>query len=231
MRDKSTDRQILLELAVRPALDREAFFVSASNRDALALIEGWRDWPDGRMCLTGDAGLGKTHLAHVWTAMADPARSLTGPELTPALAARIGGDEHVLIDRAESFAEETAFLHLVNRLAAGGGRLLCVSRLAPAEWPVSLADLGSRLAAMAVARLEAPDDELLAALFVKLFHDRQINVSDKVIGYLTLRIERSGAAVGRIVDALDTLSLRRKKPITQGLAAQVLEAAGQGVEG
>ena len=60
--------QLPLDLPHRPALDREAFFVSASNAAALTMVEAWRDWPGGKLALTGAGGSGKTHLAHVWAA-------------------------------------------------------------------------------------------------------------------------------------------------------------------
>ncbi|MFV0473788.1 MAG: chromosomal replication initiator DnaA, partial [Pikeienuella sp.] len=60
--------QIPLGLALpkRPARGRAAFHVSASNANAVALIDGWRNWPNRVLSLTGPEGAGKTHLAHVW---------------------------------------------------------------------------------------------------------------------------------------------------------------------
>ena len=42
--------------------------------------------------------------------------------------------------------------------------------------------------------LEPPDDALLAAVLVKLFADRQLEVDDRLIDFLVHRIERSVAA-------------------------------------
>ena len=62
-------RQLTFDLPVRTALGRDDFFVSEANADAVAKIEGWRDWPQGKLALGGPAGSGKTHLAHVWAEM------------------------------------------------------------------------------------------------------------------------------------------------------------------
>ncbi len=85
-------------------------------------------------------------------------------------------------------------------------------------------DLASRLAALPVTILDMPDDMLLSSLLVKLFADRQLQVGPDVIRFLARRIERSCAAAEEAVDALDRLSLERKRPITQHLAAQLLES-------
>jgi chromosomal replication initiation ATPase DnaA len=101
--------------------------------------------------------------------------------------------------------------------------LLLVSREAPARWRVGLPDLASRLAAMPAVRIDPPDDVLIAALFVKLFADRQLGVAPEVVAYLTPRVERSFDDLKRIVDLLDRESLARRRAITLPLAREVVE--------
>ena len=100
-------------------------------------------------------------------------------------------------------AAEEALFHLCNRLALGGGSLLVTGREPPARWPLALPDLASRLRAAPVARLEPPDDALLAAVLVKLFADRQVAVAPELIGYLVGRIDRAFAAAEATVARLD----------------------------
>ena len=223
--------QLVLDLPVRPALGRADFFVSPANRLALAQVESWPGWPSGRLAVTGPEGAGKTHLAHVWAARAG-ARIIAGADLPgldlagmPADAAMVVEDADRLRDlgRSRSLAEEALF-HLCNHLAAGGGSLMATGRLAPARWQIALADLASRLRAAPVARLEAPDDALLAAVLVKLFADRQIAVAPDLIRYLLARMERSFAAAEALVAALDRAGLSRHRPITARLAAEVLHS-------
>ena len=59
--------QLALDLALRPALGREAFVVTRANMAALEILERG-PWPGGRLALSGPAASGKTHLAHVWAA-------------------------------------------------------------------------------------------------------------------------------------------------------------------
>ncbi len=58
-----------------------------------------------------------------------------------------------------------------------------------------------------MAKLDAPDDALLAALLVKHFADRQVAVPPGLIDYLVPRIERSSAAAEAVVAALDRAGL------------------------
>ena len=71
--------------------------------------------------------------------------------------------------------------------------------------------------------VSAPRDELLAAVLVKQFRDRQIDLPADVLAYLLARMERSFAAARAIVRALDHASLHAKRPITVPLARRVLE--------
>ena len=66
-------RQLVLDLAVRPALGRADFLVAPSNALAVAWVDRWPDWPMRRLAVTGPQGAGKTHLAHVWSARAGAA--------------------------------------------------------------------------------------------------------------------------------------------------------------
>jgi chromosomal replication initiation ATPase DnaA len=131
---------------------------------------------------------------------------------------------HVIIDGADRVAwrSEAALFYLYNRLIPQG-RLLLTASAAPRDWGLTLPDLLSRLQAMAVARLEAPDDALLAAVLVKLMADRQITPAANLIPYLLPRMERSIAAARALVAVLDARSLATQRPITRQLAAEVLD--------
>ena len=56
--------QLALEFPNRPSLGREDFLVSPCNQEAVALIDAWPDWPYFAVCVYGDEGSGKTHLAN-----------------------------------------------------------------------------------------------------------------------------------------------------------------------
>jgi chromosomal replication initiation ATPase DnaA len=215
--------QLVLDLATRPALGRADFFVAGPNRLALALVDRWPEWPGRRLAVAGPEGSGKTHLAHVWAARAG-ARIVPAATL-PGLAGELAADAALAVEDADQVAgrpeAEEALFHLCNRLAVAGS-LMLTGRLPPAQWPVALPDLASRLNAAPVARLEPPDDALLAAVLVKLFADRQLAVAPGLIRYLLGRMDRSFAAADALVAALDRAGLARHRRVTARLAAEVL---------
>jgi chromosomal replication initiation ATPase DnaA len=215
-------KQLVLDLSRSGAFGRDDFLVSNSNAAALAWIERWPDWPSWVMVLHGPQGAGKTHLAHLWRTRA-AAIWIPGATLGEAhyrdIIERPGSK--VVVDEADG-APETALLHLFNACGEAEGNLLLTSRHAPALWPVTLADLRSRVRASLSVGIDLPDDSLLGAVLGKHFADRQVLVAPEVILYLVRRMERSLAAAAEIAAALDTAALARGSAITIPLAQRVL---------
>lgn len=219
--------QLVLDLACRPALGRDDFFVTSCNRDAVAWIDRWPDWPMTGLALSGPAGSGKTHLGEVWrrrsSALSVDVDALRERE-PPAL---LEGRRNLMLDLDAGVTlppelEET-LLHLYNLIAEQNGHLVVASRTPPARWPVVLADLSSRLRAMASVSIAAPDDDLLTAVLLKQFDDRQISVDGDVIAYAVARMERSFEAAGALVEMLDREALARHRRIGVPLVRAVLD--------
>lgn len=224
--------QLVLGLEHRPALGRGDFLVSGANATALAMLDDWRAWPGLRLALAGPPRAGKSHLAAVWRREA-AAGLVPLPELADAAPDALATaplaveDVHALagLSGPRRRASEEALFHLLNLMGAEGQPILLTGRDAPAAWGAAMPDLASRLAALPVARLGAPDDALLSALAVKLFADRQLAVSPRVMAHMLRRVERSVDAVERMVDALDRASLARRRAITTGMVNEILGAA------
>lgn len=219
--------QLGFDLPSRTALGRDAFFVASSNAVALAMIDTWPNWAGGKLVLTGPTGAGKTHLAHVWAAMAN-ATIISATDLASADIPTLA-QGHIAIEDIPKIAgtpeAETALFHLHNLTLAEGHTLLLTGTPPVAGWGIHLPDLMSRLQGTTAAALEAPDDALLSALLVKLLADRQLMPKPALIAYLLGRMDRSFAAAIDLVARLDAASLARKKPITIKLAAAVLDKA------
>lgn len=218
--------QLPLVFAHCSALGAEDFMPAASNRDALAWLGRWPDWPAPALVLHGPEGAGKTHLASIWrerTSAAVLDREGLGATL------ELDATRCYLVDPAEPVADEVALLQLYNRLREQGGHLLLTAQRPVPQWGLTLPDLASRLTAAPAVAIGLPDDGLLAALLLKLFDDRQLNVPEPVIRYLLIHMERSFAAAHRLVEELDRLSLERQRPITIPLARLAL-TAGQTVD-
>ncbi|MBL1436168.1 MAG: chromosomal replication initiator DnaA [Rhodobacteraceae bacterium] len=205
----SVAEQLVLDLPVRQALGRDDFFVAPCNSMAVAQLENWARWPEGRLALVGPSGSGKTHLAHVWATMSG-ARIVEASSLTPEDAAPT-----LVVENVEQIGDnEAALFHVYNQMNADGGALLITGPSAPSRWPLALPDLRSRLESVPVVALEAPDDTLLSMILAKLFDDRQLPVSPKLIAYLLKRVGRSYREVNDLVKTLDQAALAVGKPLS-----------------
>lgn len=213
--------QMTFDLPPDVARKREDFFTSPSNERAVTALTEWEAWPDARMALIGPEGAGKSHLAGIWArdagATVVEAGALAGMNLDTACSGPL------CIEDADRAGADEPVLHAYNLMAERRFALLLTARDAPGRWPVSLPDLKSRLTTLTCARIEPPDDALLAALLMKLFHDRQLSPPPNLIAYALPRMERSFAAAQTLVATLDRLALTRRANITRSLVGEVLD--------
>lgn len=213
-------RQLSLGLTRPPLYSRAAFVTSAANAAALAAIEAWPAWPGGALALVGPEGCGKTHLATVWAERAGAARHQPGQAIE---------GRPVLVEDADSLDGETLF-HLINRAPPDGG-LLLTARTRPAAWPAALPDLRSRLNALTVAEIGAPDDALMIAVLESLFREKHIRAAPDLYEFLLRRMERSVTAARAVVARLDETAAEQGRPVNRTLAREVLEETADLFEG
>lgn len=217
--------QLTLDLALPPpTYAREDFVVADGNREALAWVDRWPDWPAPALALSGPTGCGKTHLGRIWSARSGASvmagRGLEGMNVAD-LTDLATASRAILIDEAER-APERALFHLYNLVRERGGHLLLISGEPPARWSIALPDLASRLRAAPAVAVAPPDDELLGSIILKQLVDRQLHAGAGVVQYLVSHMERSADAARRVVAALDRRSLIERREIDRRLAMDVL---------
>ncbi|HEY4114521.1 MAG TPA: hypothetical protein VGM17_10725 [Rhizomicrobium sp.] len=213
-----------LPLDVTTTFTRENFIVSGANSEAVAFIESWSHWPVAAAALHGPPHSGKTHLVEVW-------RAKSGAQVVAAAA--LSGSAFAQIDRTRPLAIEDVDASLPNpardaalfqllESATLPAPLLFTGRSPPAQWPVTLPDLASRLAALVAWPLADPDDALLAQMADSLFAARQLVVPHPVISQILKAVERSPAALRAFIERLDRKALAEKRPITTALVRDLL---------
>lgn len=221
--------QIPFDLGHRTAWGRDDFLVSPSNQDAVAWLDLWPEWPAPALIMYGPVASGKSHLGAVWCEQSRAA-CIDIKSLSPHTVADIALQcEHLILDDADSIIgnleREKGLFHLYNIFKEERRSFLMILEEPPVRRTFALPDLASRLRAAPAVSIREPDDQLLMALLVKLFSDRQIRVGTDVIHYIVPRIERSFESVQKLVVASDSKALIEKRAISIPLVRDILNAA------
>jgi len=215
-------RQLPLELPHVVSFRRDDFLDSRSNEVALALVERWPDWPGYAAAIIGPHGSGKSHLASIWAersgARVIPAHLLEREDVPRALTT----GALVVENLTPGDFDEHALFHLFNMAKEDGAALLFTSSKPLESGMAVLPDLASRLRTVPSAKLDAPDDALIAAVLVKLFADRQIAVDQDLIAYLLPRMERSLGSARALVAKIDAAALAAGRPATRAFVSALL---------
>jgi len=215
--------QLVFDLPHRAALGAEDFLVSDCNLAAVRMVDAWPDWQGPVQVLVGPAASGKTHLVKVWRERSGAEALDRAMSDVAALDARASGSSIAVEDADRAGFDEQTLFHLLNLAAEKRFSVLLTGRISPTRWPFSLPDLVSRLSAVPITDIGAPDETLLRTVMLKHFSDRQLTIEPKVLEFLAVRIDRSLEAAAAAVDAVDREALRSGRKISRQLVAEALE--------
>jgi chromosomal replication initiation ATPase DnaA len=210
-------KQLPLPFDETPRYAAADFVNAPSNELARNLLARPESWASSRLVLWGEAGCGKTHLAHLWAA-ANQAVWLDSAMLPPLAGPPAAP---LAIDDADA-ADEAALLHLINAAAEAGHKVLLTAQAPPSRQNIALPDLASRLRASQAVQILPPDDELLAILLSRLAADRQLVLNLPVRNFLLTRLPRTPAAQREAIARLDHAAMAKGAAITRHLAAELL---------
>lgn len=213
--------QLPLEFKPEPYLGKEDFMVAACNYEAFKLVDSWPDWPFFAICIYGPEGCGKTHLATMFAH--NVSNLIRWPYKIPVLRAKDINFESLqlfdtcrclIVEELSEVVDNEALFHLYNHYRNEGGYILFTAEQAPARTRFPLPDLQSRMNIVPSVAINEPDDEMLSALILKLFADRQIMVTPEIVNYLLLNMPRSFAYTRKLVAEIDNISLARKRAVS-----------------
>ncbi len=214
--------QLLLDLPHREALGREDYLVTSSNAAAVALVDQWPNWPSYAAIIVGPESCGKSHLVEVWRQRSAAFRIQASDLNTLDVPKSFEGKTVAIEDLHQLEIDERAVFHALNLAKQESKFILFTSRQPPNHLRFQIPDLASRLNALPVVQIDAPDDALLRGVLVKLFADRQLTVDEGLINYTLLRMPRSLAIARILVADIDQLALTEKAEISKALVARVL---------
>ena len=215
--------QLLLNFEYKQNFKDQDFYVSKSNYFAFNLISTWPKWEKNFLNICGDNFSGKSHLANIFLkkfkGIKINAHSFKNEHLN-----EIKVYENIILENFDSNINEVLIYSLFNTVDQDNKYLIINSTTPINEINFKLDDLKSRTKNCLFAKIEKPDDELMFALVLKNFSDRQIIIDKKLIDFIIKRIDRSYDKIFEFIYKIDELSLKKKKPIDFKTIKQVLKA-------
>lgn len=226
----SETQQIAFKFSPHTYFGREDYMISSCNFEAVQTIENWPDWSFFAVCLYGPTGCGKTHLSQIFSDIVSINTNF--PYKIPYIKAKniqletphtlFARHKCLIVEDLSADINQEALFHLYNLYRNEGGYILFTSEQAPARIDISLPDLRSRLNIIPAIEIKEPDDELLSALIVKLFSDRQLIVSPEIIEYMLKNMQRSFSFCNQLVAEIDNISLARKRAISINIVKEAI---------
>ncbi len=214
--------QLLLNFEYKQNFKDEDFYVSSSNYYAFNLISTWPKWEKNFLNICGEKYSGKTHLTNIFI------KKFKGIKIEANLFENknlneIKIYENIILDNFDKNIDENLIYSLFNVIDQDN-KYLIINSLNPInEMNFKLNDLKSRTKNCLVAKIDKPDDDLMFALILKNFSDRQIVIDKKLINFIIKRVDRSYDKIFEFIYKIDQISLKKKKPIDFKIIKEVLK--------
>ena len=204
--------QLLLNFNHKQNFNYDDFYVSKSNFFAFQLIEKWPKWEKNILNIYGERFSGKTHLIKIFKKKYQ-AHIVDENQLSDDSFKELKLHENIILENFHNLMNERLLYSLFNLVDQDNKYLIINSVLPINEINYKLNDLKSRSKNCLFAKIDNPDDELMFAIILKSFSDRQIQVDKKLIDFIIKRIDRSYNKISEFIYKIDELSLKKKKPI------------------
>jgi len=204
--------QLLFKFNQKKNFNYDDFYVGKSNFYAFKLIEKWPNWEKNIINICGEKFSGKTHLTNIFLKK-NKGKKINASELDNNKLKEFKIYENIIIDDFDKFSDENLLYSLFN-LVDSDNKYLIINSIKPiSQINFKLNDLKSRSKNCIIAKIDSPDDDLMFAIILKNFSDRQIEIDKKLIDFIIKRIDRSYGKIYEFIYKIDELSLKKKKPI------------------
>ena len=213
--------QLLLDFDIKTNFNDHDYYVSDSNFFAFNLIDKWPKWEKRILNVSGEKFSGKTHLANIFKSKSS-AFFLNESQINDDAFKKIKLYESIIVDGFSNTIDERLIYSIFNLVDQDSKYLLINSETPLGEINFELPDLASRSKNLLHAKIEPPDDDLIFAIILKNFSDRQIKLEKKIIEFIINRIDRSYGKISEFIYKIDELSLKKKKPINLKTIKEIL---------
>ena len=213
--------QLLLNFNHKQNFNNNDFYVSESNYYAYKLIEKWPKWEKNILNIYGEKFSGKTHLTNIFISK-NKGIKINENEINNDIFKKLKLYENIIIDNFNYECDEKLMYSIFN-IVDQDNKYLIINSIKPInEFNFNLEDLKSRSKNCLFAKIDSPDDELIFAIILKNFSDRQIQIDKKLIDFIIKRIDRSYGKIADFIYKVDELSLKKKKAIDLKIIKEIL---------
>ena len=214
--------QLLINFNLKKDYGKQDFYVSSSNKYAFNIINGWPKWIKRTVNLYGEQYSGKSHLSKIFETKTT-CLNIESINFTNEILLKFKTKQALIVENFNFNIPEKLLYSLINIVEQENKYLLITSLKPINKFDFKLKDLNSRINNCLFVEIGAPDDELIYALIVKNFSDRQINIDKKIIEYIIKRINRSYKDIFLFIYKVDQLSLQKGKPINLSIIKKILK--------
>ena len=213
--------QLLLNFKHKQNFNYNDFYVSKSNFFAFQLIDNWPKWEKNILNIYGEKFSGKTHLSNIFLSKNNGIK-VEEKNINNEIFKKLKLYENIIIDNYSNITDENLMYSIFN-LVDHDNKYLIINSIKPInEIVFKLDDLKSRSKNCLFAKIDQPDDDLMFAIILKSFSDRQIQVDKKLIDFIIKRIDRSYGKIADFIYKVDELSLKKKKAIDLKIIKEIL---------
>ena len=202
-------------------LSCENFYVSKSNEHIMKFLKDWPKWEKNFVNIIGENFSGKTHLINIFLKKFKGIR-LESKLLNDSHLKDIKIHENIILENLTNNINEKLIYSLFNIIEQDNKYLIVTSTEPIVSMKFELSDLRSRTKFFLLQNIEKPDDDLISALLIKNFSDRQITLEKKLINFIVKRIDRSYSKIFDFIYKIDELSLKKKRQIDLKIIKDVL---------
>ena len=204
--------QLILKFDYEENFKDQDFYLSKSNEYSFKLLNSWPKWQKNFINLIGEKFSGKTHLANIFIQKFKGIK-INSSEINNQFLKEIKLYENIVVEDLDRQVDENLFFTLLNIIDQDNKYLIVTTKIPIVDISFKLDDLNSRSKNFLLSKIKKPEDDLMFALILKNFSDRQIFINKKLIDFIIKRIDRSYGKIFDFIYKIDEISLKRKKPI------------------
>ncbi len=214
-------KQLLFKFKNDKSYNSNDFFVSESNFFAYNLVLKWPNWGKNILNISGEKYSGKSHLSDIFKNKFG-ANKIEAINLDDEFLSQFKVNQNLIIDNFDENINENVMYSLLN-IVDRDNKFILINSIKPInKYDIKLKDLLSRLNNCIFAKINIPDDELIFAILLKNFSDKQIQINKKYVEFIIKNIDRSYEKIYEFINKIDQSSLTNKKPIDLKIIKEVL---------